>query len=546
MSFVRQLGSQAGTQLNPLQDQSSQTGNLGTWDQVVALALSARRGRIDKPFVVRKSDFRLKLGKPGSIAAASANEAMVIAYECLRKGANSLVVQRLVDGSQSLSWIVFGSGATSTFTLSATAPAAGDDYTFAVQHMLCHSDGIRIKVHADAVGSTSSSPAKTITVKVIDADNIEIHSITGSLDPTATDDSGLSLYLPDVSERFLGDVLKWSIKTGAAISSTDDGYGKAAGALKWATSGLMMYFIESDPEYGGTVSDPYIKAYEALANTWDPYGYMITAGCTSVSFISNLIELSYQRNRQLIVDVPGTLNAAAAIAWVQQFDVGNGGHDWYPQFYWAPTKALDPLNGGMAVFGTSGNQAGQRCARNAVTNAYGFAAKNHPVAGHDYPLGRTLASLIFTPTTSWDDVRSDLAKSKINPVLPEAYADGTLIVFADCLTAANSTTSWRKLISVAEMASHIDEMVVRLDQETRFLPQAEKKRFVERQLEAIFSRATSSGWLTVGTDIEGQDIPPYEYSVTTQAQDAVDTVHITYWLHYDGCNRRSEITQVLR
>lgn len=542
-SFTRQLGQQPGTQLNPMQDQSGQTGNLGTWDQTVALAMRATRGRIDRPFVVRLSDFKRKLGKPQSMATNAANEAMVVAYECLRKGASSLVVQRLVDGAQDVKWVVFTSDAASTFTTEDAEPADADDFTFAFQHMLCHGDGIKVSVHADAV-ATGSGPAaaQVLTVKVLDANGDELHSVTGSLDPAAQDDSGLSLYLPDVSERFLGDVLKWKIKGGAEVAPTHDSYGKSAGAPRWASSSLLTAFTEGGSTYS---TQAYEAARTALANTDLDFGHIISAGCRSVAFITQLIELGYTRNRQVIIDVPGELSADQARAWVAQFDAGDPGHDWFPQFYWAPIKALDPMNGGMAVFGTSGNQAGQRCARNAVVNAYGFAGKNRPIAGRDYPLGRTAARLVFAPTTSWDDVRSDLAQAKINPVLPETYADGSLIVFGDCLTAAKTTTSYRKLVSVAEMASHLDEMVARLDQQTRFLPQAEKKRFVERKLETIFSQATASGWLTVGQDLEGKDIAPYEYQVTTQPVNAVDTLHITYWLHYDGCNRRTEITQIL-
>lgn len=542
-SFVRQLGQQPGTQLNPLRDQSGQSGNLGTWDQTVALAMRAKRGRVDRPFTVRRSDFKLALGKPESIAVNPLNEAMVIAYEGLRKGAGSLVVKRLTDGTHSVKWVIFTSGAASTFAVADAAPADGDDYTLALQHMLCHNDGIRVVVHADAVASGGTpTPAKVLTVKVLDADGIELHSITGSLDPAAQDDSGLSLYLPDVSERLLGDVLTWKIKDGAEIGTDHDAYGKQNGAARWVKSSVLVAFTEGGSTYSTAI---YEAACTAMANTDLEYGYLITAGSTSVGFITKLIELGYDRNRQVIIDVPGTMTAAQAIAWAAQFDVGGPGRDWYPQFYWAPIKALDPLNGGMAVFGTSGNQAGQRCARNAIVNAYGFADKRRPVAGRDYPLGRAMARVIFTPTTSWDDVRSDLAQAKINPVLPETYSDGSIIVFGDCLTAARSTTSWRKLVSVAEMAAHLDEMVVRLDQTTRFLPQGEKKRFVDRKLKTIFSQAETSGWLTTGEDLDGKAIAPYEFVVNTLPANAVDTVHITYWLHYDGCNRRSEITQVL-
>ncbi|NDY89696.1 hypothetical protein [Ideonella livida] len=541
--FLRQLGYQAGAQLNPLQDKSAQSGNLGMWDRTVGLAMRATRGRIDRPFVVQRADFGILLGDPESMVVNSLNEAKVIGHEALRKGAAGLVVSRLVSSDAVNSWLIFTSGATSDWDVSATTPVPTysetdvPSFTLALKHLLCHNDGIQVRIHADSGGAKVT----TITVMILDSAGLELHRVTGSLDPTKTDDSGNSLYLPDVAERTLGDVFEWVIPDGASIGNGHDGYGKTGGVIKWADSGVQALFDEGE---SALYAADYGRAVDALTNTDVSYGYLISAGSRSVDLIQGLIDLGYARNRQVIIDIPGDLTPSAAATWADQFALGGTGQDYYPIFLWAPIKAMEVLGGGMSIYGTSGNYAGQACARNAVTNSYGYAAKNRPIAGDDFPLGRVSARVIHTPSAGWDDALSFLAKARINPVLPRA--GGGAVVFRDCLTAAATTTSYRKLTSVAEMSSHLAEQVVSMDNASRFLPQAEKKRYLDRQLSSMFAGAAASGWLVTGQDIAGEEIPAYEYDLVLRPVDGVDTLHLTYRVHFDGVNRRTEITQVLR
>jgi hypothetical protein len=161
-------------------------------------------------------------------------------------------------------------------------------------------------------------------------------------------------------------------------------------------------------------------------------------------------------------------------------------------FYWAPLEADDPLNGGKVTWGTGGLQLGMRCARNARINAKGFAPKNYPVAGKDWAVNRTGIRQLVRPS---EQDESDLAKSKINPVIFQTYNGGGRFVFNDSLTAAKSLVSYRKLINVAEMSSTVDNWVALYAKELVQLPMGDFIRRMNAFLQLLFEGAQSSGWL---------------------------------------------------
>lgn len=546
VDFYRQIGAnQVGVQLNGVLDETGNGVNTGVWDQVVAVPMRTTRGRIDRAFSTAASGTALaaKVGKVPGMNTQALSEAMVIANEAGRRGARGLVVSRLVPLADAVvKWLIFTSAATSTFTVSATAPIGS--YTAGVKHLGCYNDGIKLEVHADALPDDAAN--EFVHVIIRDVDGNELYSLRGSFDPDGVDSSGNSTYIPDVSERLFGDELEWSIHASASIESTHDGYGKSVdGAKKWAASGVKIAFEEGGTTY---LSTDYTDALNRLRDTSLPFGYLITAGSRSVPLVQGLIDLGYTVNRPVVVDVPGELGHRAAIAWVQQFSVGTPSQDYFPWFIWAPVKAQNMVNNGMNIYGASGVVAGYAGARNATRNAYGYASKNRPIAGKDYPLGRTQARLVATLPAgyTWDEVREDLAAANIIQVLPEVYSDGTYMVFVDCLNAANTNTSVRKLTTVTEMLADLQHRIVWLDKETRFLPQAEKRRAIETGLTSILKGAQGSGWLVTGADSEGKTIPPYEFTVSTQRVDEVDTVHVDVALHFAGVNRRTFITTRLR
>lgn len=531
-AFTRQLGSQPGVQLNPIKDRTD-GALLGVFDQTAAVVGRFSRGRIDRPFRVNRATLKTLLGNPASISLSLLNEAYVHTYEALQRGAREVLVSRLNVTAAAVSFAVFTSAAASTFTVAAAVP--GTAHTFSVKHLGCHNDGIIVKVHADTLlvaGNPTANPM--VTVKVLAADGAELHSIKGSLTSGSVDEFGMSNFLPDVAAG-LTDMLEWSVFAGATIATTHDGYGKDAnGADKYATSAVLTTFSEGGTAYAST---DYDRSITALRNSQEDFGYIMGGGTRAVALITKLADLAYDTNRQFVFDVPGDLTVSGAIAFVQSLGFGTLGRDHYPQAYWAPLKSLDPVNGNRVVFGTSGAQVGYRCARNAVTNAYGLAAKNQPIAGINGNLGR--ASVTQVLALSEQDL-SDLADARINPVIFQTYSGGGLFVFSDSLTCANTKLSYRKLVSVAEMSAHIDESVARFGRECLQLPMKVSIERMSNYLEKLFGYCYASSWLV---DSQDGETPPYAFAVARDAVQQADRMNVSYWLHYDGVARQIHIQQ---
>lgn len=532
-AFTRQLAYQPGIQLNPIQDRTDGSV-LGVFDQTAAIIGRFQRGRIDKPFRVNRGTLRTMLGKPQSITLSLLNEAYSHVYEALQRGAREVVVQRLSVPAAVTSWVVFTSAAVSTFAVAATPP--GGAHTFAVRHLGCHSDGIIVRVNAEALsvaGVPTSNPL--ITVVIADADGNELYRIKGSLTAGSVDEFEQSNYLPDVSALYT-DELVWSIPTGGTIAPTHNGYGKdATGYLRFATSPVLIAFTDGGSGYG---TDDYDRATTALRDSQEDYGYIMGGGTRAIALITRLADLAYETNRQFVFDIPGELTPAAAITFAGSLGFGALGKDHYPQAYWAPLMSLDPANGNSVVWGTSGAQVGMRCARNAVKNAYGLAAKNSPIAMKNGILQRPLAKQMQSLS---EQQLSDLALARINPVTYTVLNSGGVYCFTDSLTCAATLLSYRKLVSVAEMSAHIDESVARYGRELLQLPQKVSIDRMNAYLERLFSYALASGWLVEST--EDPDLPPYAFEVMRDPNQPADRLMVRYWLHYDGVTRQIEIQQ---
>ena len=533
IAFTRQLGSEPGVQINPLKDRTT-GGVLGTFDQTAAIVGRFTRGRIDKPFRVNRSTLKTLLGKPASISLSLLNEAYVHVYEALQRGAREVVVSRLSVPGAVVSWVNFASLATSTFAVSSTAPVAG---TLGVKYLGCHNDGIIVRVHADTKLVTGSPAANdVVTVKILDADGVELFSVKGSLNSASVDEFGQSNFLPDVSAA-LTSRLEWAIVGTPTIATTHDGYGKdASGVDKYATSAVMANFTEGGTGY---VAADYDRSVEALRNGQQDFGYIMGGGTRAVLLITKLADLAFDTNRQFIFDVAGDLTASGAIAFVASLGFGTAGRDHYPQAYWAPLISLDPINGNLVVLGVSGVQAGFRCARNAQTNNYGLAPKNQPIAGLNGALGRARVTQILTLT---DQNLSDLADAKINPVIFQMFSSGSLFVFSDSLTCANTKLSYRKLIPVAEMSADLDERIARFGRECLQLPMEQGIQRMKDYLQKLFGYALASNWLV---DEGNPEIPPFAFEVKRNAVQPADRMDVNYWLHYDGVVRQVFVQQTI-
>lgn len=533
---TRQLGAQAGVQLNPLRDNTDGFAPDGS-DQVVALFGRFKRGRIDAPFKVNRGNLRKKLGAPESIRISALNEAYVQAYEMVNAGAYELVVSRLAPATAVNNFALFAMTANvGTFTSSANVPGTG--YVFALKHLECFNEGIQIEVNAkkSLTSGGVAQPSKDITIRLREADGSLLYEFEGSLDPAAVDEFGKTTFIA-ATIAAQTDLVTIEVAEDAVIPTTADCYGKTAGgAEKLATTGAtpLVLFTENGAGY---VDADYDRAIAALENSTLDFGYIAGGGSQSVALLAKLAALSVRANRQFALDVPGDLDPVAAAAFIAQLNLDSH----YHQVYWAPLETDDPLNGGKAVIGTSGFNLGRRCARNAQTNSFGLAPKNAPVAGKEWPLARTGVRQLYTPS---EFELNDLALAKINPVVWERYNGGGRYVFLDSLTTAKTQVSYRKLISVAEMSSTIDDMVAKYAKEVLQLPMDVAMKRMSDFLTYVFNGARASGWL-VPSQEEALGDKGWTFTVARNQVRPADRMDVSYGLHYDGVVRAIHITQTL-
>lgn len=408
------------------------------------------------------------------------------------------------------------------------AAAIPGSYVFALRHLECFNDGVIVEVHADST-SVAGVPvnAKVINLRVREPNGNLIFDFVGSLDVTAIDDFGKSFFIGDVIEasQSVPD-LEITVAAGQTINASSNAYGRDAnGADKLAKSTTLIYFSEGGTGY---VSADYITARQRLAASEFGFGYIASGGSQAAGLLSQLAQLSFDTNRQLRLDVPGSLSPSAAITFVEQLNLDTH----YVAAFWAPLRADDPVNGGKAVIGTGGFHIGQACLRNADTNAQGFAPKNRAVAGKAYPLNRTGVRQIYDPTQF---ELSDLAKAKINPVLFERYNGGGAYVFTDSLTLARTEASFRKLITVADMSSSIDDVVTKFGKEVLLLPMQTAVARMKTFLQRLFEGAEAAGWLVPSKELDGAS---FTFTVAPNQLRPADRMDVAYTLRYDGTVRQ--------
>lgn len=547
-AFVRQLGAESGVQLNPLRD-NSEIPTFGREDQTFAIAMRATRGRIDKAFLVDRSNVKRRLGHGEPVRTNALNEAWVHVVEALNSGAYEAVVSRLTDGDAELKWIVvsrkMSTGDTPvptggfTFTVSATEPTT--DFLFAVKHLDCFNDGLKVSFRADEKRVDGANVANDeITIKLIDPhDDAVLFSATGSLTGDAKDDSGNAYDLPAVVERMVDNV-EVVINDGSTIATDSEAYGYlGSGQEQWAESAKLNYFTEGTTSYA---TADYARAREQLTATTLRYGYIAAGGSEAVDLIGEMAQLAFDTARQLRLDIPGDLTADEAIAFVEQLNLGGQPGSHLLHSYWAPLKTADPTGiNGKRYFGTSTLNIAMACSRNARVNARGFAPKNYPVAGRAWPLSRQRIEQTYTPTPQ---ELNRLAKAKINPVIFETYSGGGLYVFRDSLTSAAVDSSLKKLIAVAEMSSSIDHFVTKYGKDLLQLPMEVAIKRMRDALTVLFEAAQASGWLVPSSDPE-MDGAAWRFEVQANAQRPYELMDVRYWLRYDGTTRQIHVTQTL-
>lgn len=428
-----------------------------------------------------------------------------------------------------------------SFEVSATEPEA--PYLLAVKHLECFNDGIKLSIRADEARSSGQNAANSVlTLRIADPNDVKLYEFTGSLLSTATDDYGEPYFLPDViaARTDAVEVDVGIIGAAAAIQTDCDAYGyDAYGKEKWATSDVLVCFDEGGSGY---TTANYVAARTKLQNTVHNYAYISAGGTQSIGLLAQLAQLAFDTNRQLRFDIPGGLTPEEAIAYVEQLNMGANQTAHLIHSFWAPLKSDDPAGiNPKGYVGVATLNIAYGCGRNAAKNSKGFAAKNYPIAGREWPIRRTRITQTYSPS---NQELSALAKAKINPVMYEEYTGGGRYVFRDSLTCALVDNSLKKLISVADMSSSIDDAVTRYSKDVLQLPIKIATKKMADFLETLFKNAEASDWLVPSSD-PAMGGKSYRYKVAANEARPYDAMDYSYWLRYDGTNRQVFVTQTL-
>ena len=212
----------------------------------------------------------------------------------------------------------------------------------------------------------------------------------------------------------------------------------------------------------------------------------------------------------------------------------------YVNFYWHPVVADRPLGiNKRDYFGTSVLHAAYTCARNAQINEYGFAPKQYPIAGKNYPISRARMKQMQVVDKF---AKSDLADNKINPVIFETYTGGAKFVFFDSLTSVKKSGSFIRLNSVVDRKCDIEERITWLCKDALQLPMDVAIKIVIRGLLNILEGAYISGWLQSSKDLGGKK---YAFDVVASEQRPEDQMIVKLWACFTGTNRQTFITMTI-
>lgn len=428
-----------------------------------------------------------------------------------------------------------------SFDVQTTVPAT--PYLFALKHLECYNDGIRVEFRADEkrVGGVAVANDR-ITILVKDKAGELLYEIYGSLNPTALDDFGNSIFLEDVISTLTGGNCEIEVGATTTIGTTSTAYGYDPTTLvaNWAKSGTLVAFTEGGTGYG---TQDYADARVKLQNTPFNYAYISSGGSQSVAMIAQLQQLAYDTNRQLRMDVPGDLTPTAAIAFVETLNLGgNADSAHLVHVYWSPLKTNDPTGlNGKGYYGVATLNIAYACKRNARRNAKGFAPKNYAIGGKEWPINRNGVTQTYIPS---QQELSAMGRSKINPVISMTFSGGARYVFTDTLTSAQVESSLKKLIAVVDMSTSIDEAVTSFGNDVLLQPMDVALNRMRDFLQSLFEGAEAAGWIVKSTDPFMAGFA-FKFDVRPNEIRPYDQMDVRYWLHYDGTVRQIFVTQTL-
>lgn len=433
-------------------------------------------------------------------------------------------------------------GSSYNFTVQASGEPTGN-YLLAVKHLECFNDGIKVKFAADEkkVGGTPVAN-DYITLRITDKDDNKLFEFYGSLKADAVDDYGNSAYLPDIvqSQTDLIEVMI-GVPGASAMIGTDSGaYGyDGNGRQKWSASGTLIAFSEGGTSYDAAV---YSAARQKLQSTQFEFEYLASGGSQAAGLLTQLAQLAHDTNRQFRFDVPGSLTPDQAVSFVESLGISSSPSAHLMHAFWAPLKSVDPTSvNPHGHIGAATLNIALACGRNAVKDAKGFAPKNYPIAGREWPVSRTRIVQTYTPS---QPELNALAKAKINPVVYEVYTGGGRYVFRDSLTCAPVENSLKKLISVADMSASVDDTVTRVSKDYLQLPMEVAVKKTGDFLKTYFENAEAAKWIKPSDEPE-MDGKAFLFDVRPNEARPYDDMDVTYALRYDGTARRIFVTQTI-
>lgn len=542
-SFTRSLGHEPGVQLNPTIDKSEGFAVNAVEDQTFACVARLPRGPIGRAFEVHKGNVLRVTGRPEPIRVNALNDAHTQLVEALGKGSKRAVVSRLVGSNASNKWIVVKKPSNTDGTYNLTVELAEevpseDPFIFALKHHGCFNDGIRLAISAAAVKNESDNnvDAKIINLKIMDKDKTVLDEFIGSIDLNALDDDGYPNSLQAQIAKYSSDDYEMVLAQNAVIPKECAAYGKNENGIQRVQTTEILY-----PFTEGSVSNVTALQYQAavkqLKDTESNFVYLASLGSNSTALCAALAQLAFDKNIQVMIDVPNNLTPKQAIAWVNQ--LGLSSH--LLSLLWHPVECNDPSGvSGRVKIGTSGYRCALSCQRNASVNALGFSAKQYAIAGRQFPVQRQGMKQLYKPD---DEELSDLAAAGITPVIFQTFSGGSSYVFADAITKAGKETSFLNLISSVEIITTLERDASRIAREfLLFMPMEEAIKTAIRTISQHFDGAKSSGWLVNSEELGGK---AYELEIVPNQQRPADVMMVSWRARPEGCVRQVHITSTI-
>lgn len=526
VDFTRSLGYEVGVQLNPTIDNSEGFAVDAVEEQTIAGALRLSRGRVDKSFVVNKANVFKLTGKPSRLSDES-DTGHIELIECLNSGVKQALISR-IGTVQYHKWILIDiNTSTNKVEIKTADNLSGEDYIYAFKHWGCFDDGIEVKFALVAFAEDATK-IDYVIVQFLDKDGNLLDEFKGAFESDNEDETPT---IKSLIESFSSDYYECEQKSGVDINELQ----KSIQGNGLSLNNVEVNFASAKLDYFKLSASDSIDAMAEVKKLDDSdtnFVYISSFSNKSTALISQLSKLAFNRNVTLFVDVPPTLTPSQAIAWQKQ--LGLISH--LLVYQWFPAKMQNPVGFGRGYVGSSAYRCALACARNAQTNALGFAPKQYAIAGKSYPIQRQKIKAQYKPNQF---ELSDLAKAGITPVTYQTFTGFGAYIFNDAITKLGKNSSYLNLVSSVDIVTSVERALARIAKEfLLFMPIQEALKLTIREGGKYLSNAFTSGWL-VNSSVSGL---PYELKAVENAQRPNDTIDIMVSMRPEGCTRQIKIT----